>query len=175
MNKVLISIIGLLLLSASGNTFSQSETNKLLWIQHGNCWVAEEGFLFCGSTHPETTEDSKPFLVFTCFQDYHAVLLNHDLVQTKSTVREIQFEIFLEDRSGQQFVDMWMAPEPKESFLSNRVDPANQGFTNLLKALSKPKIKELKFKIIPDDIYGRISLAGGEWKAAQAFFDNCQN
>ncbi len=169
-NRVLASVTAAALVALSGLSFSQSETNEIEWFEAGNCWVASQGYLYCGQKHPLSQDDSGPFLSFVCFDDYHAVLLSHDSIDANSTVRSINFSF-----GDTQFTDSWMAADTKESFLSNRVDPSNRGFHNLLQALLNATADELHFEIGPSAISGQIKLSGLEWQAVQIFYDLCQS
>lgn len=168
-NRVLASVIATLSWVLSGLSFAQTEISEIEWIQAGNCWTADEGFLYCGQKHPLSQDNSHPFLSFVCFDDYHAVLLSHGSINTDSTIRSITFKF-----GGAQFTDTWMAADTKESFLSNRVDPSNRGFNKLLQALFNTAANELHFEIALNDISGKIELSGSEWRAVEVFYEICQ-
>lgn len=168
-NRVLACVAAAMLAALSGLSFSQSETNVIEWFEAGSCWMASEGYLYCGQKHPLSQDNSQPFLSFVCFDDYHAVLLSHDSIDANSTIRSITFHF-----GDVQFTDTWMAADTEESFLSNRVDPSNRGFHKLLQALLNATAEELRFEIPSYDISGKIKLSGSEWQAVQNFYDICQ-
>ena len=168
MKKVFLISVFMLELLSSNTTIAESNTDGMNWNQAGNCWVSSEGFLYCGGHHPMAKTASYPFLTFYCLDDYRAVIVGHEAIETASTIRSITADFGIK-----RYTDTWMAADPMESFLSNRVDPKNQGYNNLLKGLSNPNSSYIKFSKSPKDLGGTIGLKGSEWQLVQKFVDYC--
>ena len=138
------------------------------WIRSGNCWFSENGFLYCGERHPYDEDNPGPFLSFVCFKHYQAVLFFHPDSPMDSDVRTVN-----SDFGDLSYSDIWIATDPKESFMSNNVSAPNEGYFNLLKGFSNPDSKHFKFLIDPGGVEGSIALTGEEFQVVNAYADLC--
>ena len=171
MQKYVVTIfaaVGLLIVSAV--THGQSEPNKLNWVQFGNCWVAEPGFLYCGKAHPYAKVSITPFLSFVCHKHYQAVIVGHEPIEEQDTVRVIHSDFGVKEYSS-----IWVASSATETFMSNNISALNEGYRDLLKGLQNPKSKKLKISITPGDINGNLELTGKEFEAVGDFIAICND
>lgn len=139
------------------------------WFRSGNCWFSEQGFLYCSEHHPYDETSSGSFISFACFEHYRAVLLNHPHSPMETKIRTIN-----SDFGDRQYSDIWIAAEPNESFMSNNVSVANEGYVNLLKGLANPNSNYFRFLIEPGDVEGMIELTGEEFQVVGLFTDACE-
>ena len=166
-NRFKIAIIcALCLCSVSANAQVLPEPSG--WIRSGNCWFAEQGFLYCGERHPYHEIGSETFVSFVCFKHYQAVLLGHPESPLESEVRTIE-----SDFGVREYIDIWIAADAKESFMSSNVDATNAGYVNLLKGLANPDSKKLAFTLEPGNVEGLIELTGQEYHVVNAYIDVC--
>ena len=177
--KLFLISVFLLELLSSNTTFAEYNTDEMNWIQAGNCWVRSggsggpvnyfyAGFLYCGGDNPTAKTASYPFLILCCLDDYRAVLVAHEAIETASTIRSITA-----DFGNKNYTDTWMASTPTESSLSSSNDPSNQGYNNLLTGLSNPESIYIKFSKSSEDLIGKIELKGSERQAVEMFVDIC--
>ena len=169
MNKRLSVILALsCLLLFPGVSGAQGEPEKLNWIQGGNCWVAEPGFLYCGHLHPYVEDNPLPFLSFACFEDYQAVLLSHEHVSDPSNIRTVESN-FGEER----YSDVWISATETETFMSNHISPGNDGYFNTLRGLGNTKSTKFEFSVSPGNVSGVIDITGDEHLIVGSFIDLC--
>lgn len=156
------------ILMSAGTSSAQESTGKLEWVQAGNCWAAEPGFLYCGHLHPYVENNPHPFLSFVCFNDYQAVLLSHGTISDQSNIRTVNA-----DFGNAEFSDVWIAASENETFMSNNVSPGNDGYFNLLRGLGSSQATQFKFSISPGDVTGEIELTGEEHTNVGNYVDLC--
>ena len=138
------------------------------WFRSGNCWFSEQGFLYCSEHHPYDENSTGSFISFACFRHYQAVLLSHPESPVESKIRKIKSEF-----GNREYSDVWIAADAKESFMSNNISAANEGYINLLKGLANPNSKNFRFLIEPGSVEGMIELTGEEFQVVGLFTDAC--
>lgn len=156
------------ILMSTGISSAQESVGKLEWIQAGNCWVAQPGFLYCSQLHPYVEDNPHPFLTFACFEHYQAVLLGHETISDPTSIRTVHT-----DFGNAQFSDVWIAASENETFMSNNVDPGNDGYVNILRGLGSSQATQFKYSISPGDITGEIELTGEEHNNVWTYIDLC--
>ena len=157
-------------LAIASTAFSQQSQAPLNWVQSGNCWVAEPGFLYCSKLHPYAEDNPHPFISFVCHQHYQAVILSHDSIEESSTVRTVKSEF-----GPVEFTDIWIAADKTDTFMSNNVSASNDGYFNSLKGLGNPNSSQFHFTITPGNVSGLISLTGEEFHAVHAYQEHCSS
>ena len=171
MQKYVLSLFASAVILMVGElTAAQSDPQKLNWIQSGNCWVAEPGFLYCGKAHPYAEVSITPFISFVCFQHYQAVIVGHDPIDDVSTVRVVHSDFGIKEYSSS-----WVASSPTESFMSNNINPQNEGYRDLLNGLLNPKSKLLSISISPGNYEGEIELIGVEYEVVGGYIEICND
>lgn len=169
MTKIIkATLVIIWILMSAGTSFAQESAGKLEWIQAGNCWVAAPGFLYCSQLHPYVEDNPHPFISFACFKDYQAVLLSHGTISDQSNIRTVSA-----DFGHKKFADLWVAASEIETFMSNKVNPGNDGYVNILRGLGSSKATQFKFSISPGDVVGEIELTGEEHINVWNYIDLC--
>ena len=95
-------------------------------------------------------------------------MLSHPESPVESKVRKINSEF-----GDREYSDVWIAADAKESFMSNNISAANEGYINLLKGLAHPNSKNFRFLIEPGNVEGMIELTGEEFQVVGLFTDAC--
>ncbi len=150
------------------NLSAEEPQAKLNWVNGGNCWAAAPGFLYCGERHPHAEGDAGAFVSFVCFEHYQAVLLGHGNITHPSNIRTVD-----SDFGHAKFSNVWVAAAETETFMSNNVDPGNEGYFNLLRGLSNSQASRFEYSITPGDIHEMIELTGEEQRIVLAYVDLC--
>ena len=148
---------------------AQNDPQSLEWVQSGNCWHAQPGFLYCGDSHPLTENNPGTFLSLACFDNYHAILLNHPQSDVETEIRTINA-----DFGKMKYSDIWIAASESESFFSNHIELSNDPYFNVLNGLSNPQSESFKFSIEPGEIQDVIELTGEEHQVVDAYMHMCR-
>lgn len=86
----------------------------------------------------------------------------------ESNVRTIK-----SDFGSREYVDIWIAADARESFMSSNVDATNPGYNNLLKGFGNPESKEVTFTLEPGIVERSFELTGEEYQVVSAYIDIC--